>query len=82
VFKITKLGGSIILGDYTDNNGVVLGGLGLNQIVNNNIDSKIWKIIKYSSIDFFLHNRRLFSTRIVYLKKIISKVNESLSLGK
>lgn len=62
--------GSIIFDDYTDKNGVVKGGIGVKKVIDNNINYDKWKVIKFSSIDFFLHNWGLLSTRMVHLKKI------------
>jgi predicted O-methyltransferase YrrM len=71
--KLLNESGSIIFDDYTDEVGVVKGGIGVKQVVDNDIDYNNWKIIKFSSIDFFLHDWGILRTRMVHLKKFISE---------
>lgn len=68
--KLVNEGGSIIFDDYTDKKGVDRGGIGVKKVIDSQINYDYWRIVKFSSIDFFQHKWGLLSTRMVHIKKI------------
>jgi hypothetical protein len=68
--KLIKSTGSIVFDDYTDNNGSTKGNIGVRNVIDNHVDKKTWSVVKFSTVDVFMHKWGLLKTRMVQVKKL------------
>jgi hypothetical protein len=69
---LIKSTGSVVFDDYTNDNGSINGNIGVKEVVDNYIDGKTWGIVKYSTVDVFMHKWGLLKTRMVQVKTLNS----------
>jgi hypothetical protein len=67
--KLIKSTGSIVFDDYTDEKGSTKGKIGVKKVIDDFIDTKTWQIVKFSTVDVFMHKWGLLKTRMVQVKK-------------
>lgn len=70
--KLIKSTGSIVFDDYTNEKGLTKGNIGVKKVIDSYIDTKTWQIVKFSTVDIFMHKWGLLKTRMVQVKKLMS----------